>query len=77
MVSLEGGALVEDGERILGLQLEGVSGSSVVEVVTQARDHQTQTFDLKNEEGTGKLHFPVRIKVMKLVWLCVSAKSER
>ena len=47
MVSLEGGALVEDGERILGLQLEGVRGSSVVEVVTQARDHQTQTFDLK------------------------------
>lgn len=53
VVPFQGGTLVEDGERVLGLQLERVRGPSVVEVVTQARDHQTQTFDLekmKSEE---------------------------
>ena len=49
MVPLQGGAGVERGQGVLHLLLERVVRPSVVQVVTNAGDHQTKSLNLKRE----------------------------
>ena len=49
MVPLHYRAAVQGGQRVVGLDLEGVGGAAMVEVVAEAGHHQTKAVDLKRK----------------------------
>ena len=71
VMSLERRAGIERGQRVLGLDLEGVCSPAVIEIVAEAPNHQAESLNLLKNEVLKYLKF-LKTRIVFTIENCLS-----